>query len=230
MKQKKRVFIIGERRNWYRIRLSDHQSAWVPSWLIHSKRPLNNQNHLAGAIIAIDPGHGGSDSGAEYKDDSDKSKYMEKTYTLKIAQSLAHQLESSGAQVVMTRSTDKDVGLKERVRIAENDHVDCFVSLHLNSSPTQNEGSGITTYYYHRGPSKQLAKKVSHQFKNFPISNRGVEFGDFLVIRDTKLPSILCETGYVNTSKDFKLIRKSSFQKKAAHAIAKGINLYLANK
>ena len=76
MKQKKRVFIIGERRNWYRIRLSDHQSAWVPSWLIHSKRPLNNQNHLAGAIIAIDPGHGGSDSGAEYKDDSDKSKYM----------------------------------------------------------------------------------------------------------------------------------------------------------
>lgn len=230
LQQKKRVLIIGEQRNWYRVRISDHQSAWVPNWLIHSKTPLNKQNHLAGAIIAIDPGHGGSDSGAEYKNDSAKAKYMEKTYTLKIAKSLAHQLRSSGAQVVMTRFTDKDVGLKERVRIAENDHVDCFISLHLNSSPSNNEGSGITTYYYHRGSSKKLAKKVSHQFSNFPISNRGIEFGDFLVIRDTKLPAILCETGYVNTKKDFKLIRKISFQKKATHAITKGINLYLGTK
>ena len=224
----KRVLIIGEKRNWYHIRLNDHQSAWVPSWLIHSKRPLNKQNHLAGAIIAIDPGHGGSDSGAEYKNNSAKNKYMEKTYTLQIARQLALQLQAAGAQVVLNRSADKAVGLKERVRIAENDHVDCFVSLHLNSSPTKNEGSGITTYYYHRGPSKTLARQVSHQFSGFPISNRGVEFGDFLVIRDTKLPAILCETGYVNTTKDFKNIRQKSFQKKAVRAITKGINQYLA--
>ena len=205
----KRVLIIGEKRNWYQIRLNDHQSAWVPSWLIHSKRPLNKQNHLAGAIIAIDPGHGGSDSGAEYKNNSAKNKYMEKTYTLQIARQLALQLQAAGAQVVLTRSADKAVGLKERVRIAENDHVDCFVSLHLNSSKT-------------------LARQVSHQFSGFPISNRGVEFGDFLVIRDTKLPAILCETGYVNTTKDFKNIRQKSFQKKAVRAITKGINQYLA--
>ena len=227
--KQRRVLIIGEKRNWYRVKLSDHESAWVPSWLIHSKHPLPANNQLAGAIIAIDPGHGGSDSGAEYQTNSGKSRYMEKTYTLAIAKRLAQQLRSSGAQVILTRTSDQDVGLKERVRMAENDHVDCFISLHLNSSPNDNEGSGVTTYYYHRQHSKPLAKKVSHEFNNLPLDNRGVEFGDFLVIRDTKLPSILCETGYVNTHKDFKTIQKSSFQRQTANDIAKGINEYLAN-
>lgn len=225
--QKKRVLIIGEQRNWYKVRLNDHQDAWVPSWLIHSHHHLHHDNHIAGAVIAIDPGHGGSDSGAEYQNNSSKSKYMEKTYTLAVAKQLAQQLKASGAQVLMTRTTDKDVGLKERVRMAENDHVDCFISLHLNSSPDNNEGSGVTTYYYHRHQSKPLAQQVSHQFHNLPLDNRGVEFGDFLVIRDTKLPAILCETGYINTTKDFKAIQKISFQKKVAHDIQQGINQYL---
>lgn len=226
----KRVLIIGERRSWYKVRLSDHQNAWIPSWLIHSQRLLHQHNHLAGAIIAIDPGHGGNDSGAEYKDNSAKAKYMEKTYTLKIAQQLATQLRAAGAKVILTRISDRNVGLKERVRIAENNHADCYISLHLNSSPTNNEGSGMTTYYYHRRSSKLLAQKVSHQFRDFPITNNGVEFGDFLVIRDTNLPAILCETGYVNTTKDFKRIRTAGFQKKTAAAIVKGINQYLANQ
>lgn len=227
IKQRKRVLINGERRNWYRVRLNDHQNAWVPSWLINSKRPLKKNNHLAGAIIAIDPGHGGDDSGAEYKDNSGKSKYMEKTYTLAIANRLASQLRASGARVIMTRSKDRNVGLKERVRIAENAHVDCFISLHLNSSPDKNEGSGVTSYYYHRGPSKRLAHRVSHEFNNLPLANRGVEFGDFLVIRDTTLPSILCETGYVNTRKDFRQIKQASFQRRVAKDLRNGINRYL---
>ncbi len=225
--QPKRVLINGEQRNWYRVRISDHQNAWVPSWLIHSKTPLHRNNHLAGAIIAIDPGHGGNDSGAEYKNNSGKAKYMEKTYTLAIAKRLADQLESAGARVIMTRSKDHNVSLKERVRIAERSHVDCFISLHLNSSPGKNEGSGVTSYYYHRGPSKQLASQVSHQFNNLPLTNRGVEFGDFLVIRDTSLPSILCETGYVNTRKDFRQVKKASFQQRVAKDIREGINRYL---
>ena len=227
--KRKRVLITGEQRNWYQVRLNDHESAWVPSWLINSKTPLKKSNHLAGAIIAIDPGHGGSDSGAEYKNNSGQAKYMEKTYTLAIAKRLAKQLRASGAQVVMTRSKDRAVGLRERVRIAENAHADCFISLHLNSSPDKNEGSGITSYYYHRGSSKKLARNVSHQFSNLPLTNRGIDFGDFLVIRDTSLPSILCETGYVNTHKDFHQIKKATFQKRVALDIRKGINHYLAN-
>lgn len=227
--KKHRVLIIGEQRNWYHVRLNDHQSAWVPSWLIHFTTPIKSNNHLAGATVALDPGHGGSDSGAEYKNNSGKQKYMEKTYTLAIAQYLATKLRHSGARVIMTRKSDQNVGLKERVKIAESEHADCFISLHLNSSPDQNEGSGVTTYYYHRGQSKTLAHNLSHQFSNLPLTNRGVEFGDFLVIRDTSLPAVLCETGYVNTKRDFKRIRQAHFQKQVAEDICQGLNRYLSN-
>ncbi|WP_251546826.1 N-acetylmuramoyl-L-alanine amidase [Limosilactobacillus caecicola] len=222
-----RVLITGERHSWYRVRLNDHQSAWVPSWLIHSHTPLKKSNYLAGATIAIDPGHGGSDSGAAYFTDSSKSRYQEKTYTLAIAKRLARQLEKAGARVVMTRSKDRAVGLKERVKIAENQQVDCFISLHLNSSPNRNEASGVTTYYYHQNRSKVLARAVSRHFSNLPLSNRGIDFGDFLVIRDTSIPSILCETGYVNSKKDFRQIRRPSFQRRVAQDIRAGINDYL---
>ncbi|WP_081443409.1 N-acetylmuramoyl-L-alanine amidase [Limosilactobacillus coleohominis] len=87
----------------------------------------------------------------------------------------------------------------------------------------------MTSYYYHRGKSKTLARNVSHQFNNLPLTNRGIDFGDFLVIRDTSLPSILCETGYVNTHKDFREIKKATFQKRVALDIRNGINHYLAN-
>lgn len=226
----KRVLVLNEQNSWYEVRLSDHQRAWVPSWLIHSHTKLAHNNHLAGATVVIDPGHGGSDSGAEYKDNSGHSKYMERTYTLQIGQRLRQQLESQGARVVMTRSKNNSVGLKERVRIAEMEHADCFISLHLNSSPCHDEGSGVPTYYYHRGDSKYLARSVSQHFENLPLSNRGIDFGDFLVIRDTTIPSILCETGYVNTKKDFRQIRRPAFQRRVAKDIREGVNQYLAAK
>lgn len=223
----KRVLVIGEQNQWYKIRLSDHKTAWTPSWLINSPKKLAKQNHLTGATIVIDPGHGGSDSGAEYKDNSKKARYMERTYTLQIAHRLARRLRKAGANVILTRTSDKDVGLKERVLIGEHHQADCFVSLHLNSSPDKDEGTGVTTYYYHRGPSKQLARSVSHQFSNLPLKNLGIDFGDFLVVRDNKKPAILCETGYVNTKKDFKHIRQPAFQNQVADDIKSGLNNYL---
>lgn len=228
--QKRRVLILNEQNSWYEVRLSDHKRAWVPSWLIHSHTKLGSHNSLAGATIVIDPGHGGSDSGAEYKDNSGRKKYMEKTYTLQIGKRLRRELKSKGARVIMTRTKDRAVGLRERVKIAELEHADCFISLHLNSSPDHNEGSGVTTYYYHRGNSKYLAQSVSQHFFNLPLSSRGIEFGDFLVIRDTTIPSILCETGYVNTKKDFRQIRRPAFQRMVAKDIRLGVNQYLTAK
>lgn len=228
--KKRRVLITSEWNSWYQVRLSDHQRAWVPSWLIHSHTKLSKNNNLAGATVVIDPGHGGSDSGAEYKDNSKSSRYMEKTYTLQIGKRLRDELEAQGARVVMTRSKNQSVGLKERVKIAELENADCFVSLHLNSSPGHNEGSGVTTYYYHTGDSKYLARSVSQHLHNLPLINRGIDFGDFLVIRDTTIPSILCETGYVNTKKDFRQIRRPSFQATVAKDIRQGVNQYLATK
>lgn len=178
----------------------------------------------------IDAGHGGADAGAMANGSGHNKKNEEKTYTLLIANQLQKALVQQGARVIMTRDRDHFVSLESRVNLSNQRQADAFISLHLNSSPNENEGRGITTYYYHRGPSKQLAKAVSKQFGPLPGKNLGIEFGDFEVLRDNHQPAILCETGYINSDKDFKLIKKPAFQKKVAQAISHGLNSFLADK
>ncbi|MCG4607052.1 SH3 domain-containing protein, partial [Bifidobacterium longum] len=80
VKKGQRVTILKTRNSWYKIRLSDQRFGWVASWLVHPKNNLKHVSNLSEATIVIDPGHGGSDSGAEYKNSTSK-RYMEKTYT-----------------------------------------------------------------------------------------------------------------------------------------------------
>ena len=79
------------------------------------------------------------------------------------------------------------------------------------------------------GASKRLAKALNKQLNNLPLTNRGIEFGDFLVIRDNTRPAVLCEMGYINSTKDFNQIKNASYQQKIARDIAKGLNNYFKN-
>ena len=228
VKKGQRVTILKTRNSWYKIRLSDQRFGWVASWLVHPKNNLKHVSSLSEATIVIDPGHGGSDSGAEYKNSTSK-RYMEKTYTLQLANRVAQELRLRGAHVIMTRDSDRYVGLKPRPALAESMHADAFISFHFDSSPARNEASGFTTYYYHKGASKKLAKALNKQLNNLPLTNRGIEFGDFLVIRDNTRPAVLCEMGYINSTKDFNQIKNASYQQKIARDIAKGLNNYFKN-
>lgn len=227
-KAKKRYHVIAQRNDWYKIRLADNQFGWVASWLVNRKKPLKKVTRLSEATIVIDAGHGGSDSGAEYHRDSKTAKYMEKTYTLQMANRVADELRLHGAHVIMTRDNDRYVGLKPRPALAESVHADAFISFHYDSSPERNQASGITTYYYHDGASKKLARCLSQQYSNLPLTNKGIDFGDFLVIRDNTRPAVLCEMGYINTRKDFHQIRRLSYQLKVAHDVVKGLDSYFA--
>lgn len=227
---RKRYHVLAERNDWYKIRLTDTQYGWVASWLVNRKKPLKNVTRLSEATIVIDAGHGGSDSGAEYHTDSKNPKYMEKTYTLQMANRVADELRLHGAHVIMTRDNDRYVGLRPRPALAEILHADAFISFHYDSSPQRNEASGITTYYYHNGASKQLARCLSHEYSNLPLTNKGIDFGDFLVIRDNTRPAVLCEMGYINTTKDFHQIRRLSYQLKVASDVTKGLEKYLAQQ
>ena len=107
---------------------------------------------------------------------------------------MAKELRARGAQVILTRDNDRYVDLKSRPETAESIHADAFISFHFDSSPYANEGTGVTTYYYHKGNnSKKLASAINSQFNNLPLRNNGVDFSDFLVLRDNTRPAILCE-------------------------------------
>lgn len=217
--------VIKHQNNWLKVIANHHQVGWVASWLVNDTK-ITNIHKIAEATIVIDPGHGGNDTGAL----STMGK-QEQTYTLKIAQKVAQQLRATGAKVIMTRDTNRTVSLSKRPQIAESNYADAFISFHLDSSDYSNTASGVTSYYYHSGRSKQIATDINEQFRNtLPLPNRGVQFGDFLVIRDTTVPSVLLETGYINADSNFAEIKSPSYQNQIATSVTKGLTKYFAEQ
>ncbi|MBM7543618.1 N-acetylmuramoyl-L-alanine amidase [Periweissella beninensis] len=217
-----KVKIIEKHGQWYKIRRPNEQTAWVASWLLTRKKPLKKLTDLAETTIVLDPGHGGSDTGAL----SNTGAY-EKTYTLKTALEVKKVLQSYGANVIITRHTDKIVYLSKIPKIAEQHTADAFISFHYDSAPTKNSASGLTTYYYHKkNGSLALGKALNKYMNNFPMKNKGVDFGDFLVIRDNSRPAVLLEMGYINDDDDFKAIASANYPHKVAVAVRQGLANY----
>jgi len=218
-----RLQVISRKSNWIKVIYKHRTIGWVASWLVQNSN-VQNVSSLSEATIVLDPGHGGSDTGA-----LSMTGQPEKRYTLEVAKRVERLLQARGARVVMTRSSDKTVPLAARPEIANSSSANLFVSFHFDSSDENNVASGYTCYFYHSGDSKHLAESVNQQMKNLPLSSRGVEFGNFLVIRDNSVPAILIEGGYINTKKDFNQIQKPAYQKKLAKDVVDGIANYFKN-
>lgn len=107
--------------------------------------------------VVLDPGHGGSDTGAIGADGA-----QEKTLTLALAVKMGALLEKEGIKVILTRSTDQQLPLNQRTAIANFNRADLLVSVHLNASPVPS-ARGTETYYMSREAtdlwSSQLAAK-----------------------------------------------------------------------
>ncbi|AHV98022.1 N-acetylmuramoyl-L-alanine amidase family protein [Paenibacillus sabinae] len=173
-------------------------------------------------LIVLDAGHGAKDSGAV----GITGKY-EKNFNLAVVLKAQELLKKeSDIDVVLTRSDDTFLELKDRVAIANNLNADLFVSVHANSSSTS-VASGTETYYK-RDESKAFAK-VMHKYlvQATGLSDRGVQYGNFHVIRETKMPAILLEVGYLSNKKDEAALFTEDLQYRVAEAIVSGIKEYL---
>jgi N-acetylmuramoyl-L-alanine amidase len=95
-----------------------------------------------GQLVVIDPGHGGTETGA-----TGKTGLLEKEVTLDVAQRLKAILtRQSGVNVLLTRTQDDTVGLDDRTALANQTHAELFVSIHVNSAPRR-DARGAETYY-----------------------------------------------------------------------------------
>ena len=103
--------------------------------------PVRAREPTGHPLVVIDPGHGGYDPGTEAA-----GTVAEKTVALQIAMRLRNALTASGIDVRMTRDSDTFLTLAARTQLANRDHADLFVSIHLNASPDSNT-TGIETYY-----------------------------------------------------------------------------------
>lgn len=184
----------------------------------HKSRPMES---LSEAKIMIDPGHGGEDPGTLSTD----SKFQEKDYTLPVALKIKETLEALGAEVILTRDSDKFLDLQERAQLSNQTEVDFFISIHFDASydPTW---EGHTTYFYHPD-DQQLAYSVHQALKTLPLEDTGVMFGNYQVIRDNHQPSLLLELGYMTHPQDLKKITDPKYHQQIADALADGLVNYL---
>ncbi len=182
-------------------------------------------------FIILDPGHGGHDMGTQ---SISKPRYQEKSFNLVTANLVRRYLQQAGYNVVMTREDDTFISLEKRAEMANELTPDLFISIHYNSAPSA-EAKGIEVFYFNSKENKsrtQKSKKAAQEvlkkvLKNTSANSRGVKNGNFLVIRETKVPAILIEGGFLSNEEDLQNIKDPDYLKKLAWGIAKGVEDYL---
>lgn len=125
-------------------------------------------------LVVIDPGHGGPDTGAVYKEN--KVTLAEKTLTLLIARDLARELIIRGQNVVLTRNDDREVLLSDRTAMANRLKADVFLSIHLNSSEEKIKSGGVETFFLNHATdetSKRLADLENSVLKDSQANANG---------------------------------------------------------
>jgi N-acetylmuramoyl-L-alanine amidase len=169
--------------------------------------------------IVVDAGHGGVDLGA-----CGRQGTREKDINLEVSMQLKDLLEGAGAAVIMSRSEDEYIGLYERPFIANYWFADLFVSVHTNNQ-FDTSVRGLEVYHYPgRYESRLLAEKVLHELSaTTGFRELGVKLNDFVVIRETAMPSILVEMGYLSNFQEESVIQTPEFREKAALGIFQGI-------
>ena len=178
-------------------------------------------------LIILDPGHGGDDEGAKVH------YFMEKRLTLMTTLLVRKYLEEMGYRVIMTRSKDVFIPLHRRVSIANKTKAVLFASIHYNSSPST-EAHGIEIFYHsgsdakRQKESRRLASSVLGELISCTTAHsRGVKSGNFHVIRETSMPAILVEGGFMTNKEERMNLRDKQYLEKIAKGVALGIDKYL---
>ena len=215
--------------------------------LVKLVEPVLRPGRIEGAAsvdtVVLDPGHGGEDRGAVgmYGD--------EKQYTLDVAFRAAQILSRAGYRVVLTRSKDEFVSLEERTRIANRCVHALFVSIHFNSG---GNGTGVETYALSppgvpsmsqegvrvsealiypgnvRDAENSALATAAHAalVANLGLLDRGVKRARFQVIRETVLPGVLLESGFLSCLEDARKIASPWFRQQIAGSLLQAVQNY----
>lgn len=169
--------------------------------------------------VVIDPGHGGHDNGGQW------GQVYEKHLALDTATRLEASLKKMGYQTVMTRRSDYFITLPQRVSTANRYKNAIFVSIHYNYTWKEHV-SGLETFYYN-SEGQRLAQLVQKSLvRHTRTVDRNAKFARFYVIRNTKLPAILVEGGFVSNEAERTRMKSAWFRESIARGIAEGIQRY----
>ena len=229
---------------WVHIRsVNSGQSNWVPAdsvtWNTKNRNLLptsvavipastpQKTLPLKGKTIVVDPGHGGVDTGAI----GTAKPINERDINLAVANVLVDKLKAAGAQVILTRSTNKEyVSLPDRVKISNEKHADMFISIHQNQFQKDPSVNGTITYYYNAAKSKALARNIESQAISSLHGKDGgnqINQEELYVLDHNTRPAVLVEGCFLSNVKELKNSLLPVFHENLSSGIYHGILQYL---
>lgn len=188
-------------------------------WTLSSPSERSAGNQEGAFLVVLDPGHGGEDPGAVV------GEQQEKDINLAVALQIREQLEDrEGIAVVMTRDEDASLTLLERAELANGNQADLFVSVHANSLEDASY-DGIMTFCHPdkssgQAPAKAIQAAVAAATG---AADRGVRREDYAVLRETAMPAVLVETGFMTCPQELDKLTDPEYQALLAQGIARGI-------
>ncbi|HAK07494.1 MAG TPA: hypothetical protein DCO65_09580 [Spartobacteria bacterium] len=231
---------------WMGLLLMIASFAWM-QWISKPEPATSTQRsarHEPFAVVVLDPGHGGQDSGAMC------GGMLEKDLTLDVAQRVDRLLQAEGLATVMTRVGDGYVSLAERAALTNRVPQCVLVSIHFNED-NKPVSSGIETYYAeHQIPpgmpiiswlpflqrtAAQAPDPESQSLAGFiqealvartQALNRGTKAQQFFVIANVRHPAVLVEGGFLTNKEDIAKLASADYREQIAAAISEGILRY----
>lgn len=213
----------------------------------HTTEPKRNDE----IVVLLDPGHGGEDEGCS------RQGVLEKDVNLQIGKAVRTRLLELGYQVVMTREEDKDLTLEQRVEFANQEAADIFVSIHQNASEGK-DPKGVELWYYAKEAAESASGDIQGEetagetaseerrveesrhlavlLNKFTQESTGAKERELctsqnlVVLRETKMPSCLIETGFLSNPEERAKLTNPEYQDQIAAGIVSGIDLYFHPK
>ncbi len=167
--------------------------------------------------VIIDAGHGGQEPGAVYEG------RQEKEDALQLAFDVGNALERRGISVSYTRVSDVYDSPYEKAAMANASDADIFLSIHRNAMPAPGIASGVENLVYEdSGTAGALGRNIGEALAEAGWTDLGVkERPGLVVLRNTKIPAVLVEVGFINNEKDNEFLDANMAA--TADAIADGV-------
>lgn len=191
--------------------------------IVKVKAIKNEFLSVFGKVIYIDAGHGGKDNGAAVDG------VMEDSINMAISKYLLEGLLNLGAYTLMSRTSDYDLAdlydknrksadLKKRVENVNVSRPDVFISIHLNTFPS-NKVKGPQVFHQNNENSKKLSEYIQQRMNTLTNTTRKTKLGDYYILNKTKATGVLIECGFLSNNEERSKLNENKYQKKIADTI-----------
>lgn len=187
------------------------------------REELNRLGHpgVGGAMIVLDPGHGGDDPGAAAANGRDEA-----AFCWAIAERLADHLGDAGAAVRLTRRNDEDLAVSERARRANEMGADLFISLHLNAHQEATASGASTFYFGGSGAGEALAERIQERLVELGLDDCRTHARSYSLLKETRMPAVIVEPAFITNPTEADRLSDDAFVDEVARAIAIGTLSY----